>query len=99
MATEITLAVQGTVQAEVQSRFWLAGNWRAISMLMICGYLLTQALRGLIYADVFNMVLFGLWVSGLMGYKMDGKVIEFLKELFTFGKAIKTMREEQEHEQ
>jgi len=36
VASEIMLAVNETVKAEIGSQYWLAGNWRAIVMLIIC---------------------------------------------------------------
>ena len=93
-AAQITMAVRGTIQAEAQNQFWLVACWRPVTMLMLGGYLMVQGIRGLAFVDVFNGVLFSVWVAGLMGYKFDGKVLEFLKQAFTFARGIASIKKE-----
>lgn len=87
LAAEISLAVTGIVKAEVESRYWLAGNWRPIVMLLIAGVIAVKSVMGTAFAAAPDYVLAGILLMGLAGYRMDGRIVEFLAEMFKFGKA------------
>lgn len=86
LAAEISLAVTGIVKAEVESRYWLAGNWRPIVMLLIAGVIAVKSVMGTCFAAAPDYVLAGILLMGLAGYRMDGRIVEFLAEMFKFGR-------------
>jgi hypothetical protein len=85
LAAEITSAFADIVKTELGSRHWLAANWRAIVMLLIAA---SMTIKTVFSMDLITIdyVLFGLLVMGLLGYKLDGKILEFIAQLFKFGK-------------
>jgi hypothetical protein len=87
LAAEISLAVTGLVKAEVESRYWLAGNWRPIVMLLIAGVIAVKSVMGTAFEAAPDYVLAGILLMGLAGYRMDGRIVEFLAEMFKFGRA------------
>jgi hypothetical protein len=84
LAAEITSAFADIIKTELGSQHWLAANWRAIVMLLIALSLTIKTIFGIALAQI-DYVLFGLLVMGLLGYKLDGKIIEFIAQLFKFG--------------
>lgn len=86
LAAEITVAFSGIVKAEVESRYWLAGNWRPIVMLLIAVGLTVKSVMGVAFDATADYVMAGLLVMGLLGYRLDGRIVEFLAEMFKFGK-------------
>ena len=86
LATEITVAFSGLVKAEIESRYWLAGNWRPIVMLLIAIALAVKTVIGTAFGATPDYVLAGILLMGLAGYRMDGRIVEFLAEMFKFGK-------------
>ena len=84
LATEITVAFADIIKTELGSQYWLAANWRAIVMLLIAVGLTIKTIFGMDLIQI-DYVLFGLLVMGLLGYKLDGKIIEFMVQLFKFG--------------
>ena len=86
LAAEITVAFSGIVKTEVESRYWLAGNWRPIVMLILAGVLAVKSVLGSAFAAAPDYVLAGILLMGLAGYRMDGRIVEFLAEMFRFGK-------------
>ena len=86
LAAEITVAFSGVVKSEVESRYWLAGNWRPIVMLIISGVIAVKSVMGTAFASAPDYVLAGILLMGLSGYRMDGRIVEFLAEMFRFGK-------------
>lgn len=86
LAAEIALAVTGIVKAEVESRYWLAGNWRPLVMLLIALALAVRYVIGSAFVAAPDYVLAGILLMGLAGYRMDGRIVEFLAEMFKFGK-------------
>lgn len=87
LATEITLAFSGVIKSEIESRYWLAGNWRPLVMLLIAAALAAKSIIGNVFDIASDYVLFSLLVMGLLGYKLDGRVIEFLAAMFKFGES------------
>jgi hypothetical protein len=98
LAAEISLAVTGLVKAEVESRYWLAGNWRPIVMLLIAGVIAVKSVMGTAFGEPPDYVLAGILLMGLAGYRMDGRIVGFLGEMFTFGREEKQRREPQQKE-
>lgn len=95
LAAEITVAFSGLIKSEIESRYWLAGNWRPIVMLLICVALGTKTVFGTAFTMTSDYVLFGILVMGLLGYKLDGKILEFVRMMFEFGKEqTKNQKEE-----
>ena len=86
LATEITIAFADVLKQEIGSQYWLAGNWRPIVMLMIALALAVKSVVGNAFDLASDYVLFSLLVMGLLGYKLDGKIIEFLAQAFALGK-------------
>lgn len=84
LATQITVAFADIIKTELGSQYWLAANWRAVVMLLIAVEFTVKSLLGREFIQM-DYVLFGLLVVGLLGYKLDGKVIEFIAQLFKFG--------------
>lgn len=85
LAAEITVAFADIIKTELGSSHWLAANWRAIVMLLIAVSLTIKTIFGMDLIQI-DFVLFGLLVMGLLGYKLDGKILEFVAQLFRFGK-------------
>ena len=86
LAAEITVAFADVLKQEIGSQYWLAGNWRPIVMLLIALGLTVKSILGTAGDMASDYVLFGLLVMGLLGYKLDGKIIEFLVAAFAMGK-------------
>lgn len=86
LATEITLAFGEVLKQEIGSQYWLAGNWRPIVMLLIALALTVKSVLGVAFEMASDYVLFSLLVMGLLGYKLDGKILEFLAQAFALGK-------------
>jgi hypothetical protein len=93
LAAEISLAVTGIVKAEIESRYWLAGNWRPIVMLLLAAVLAVKSVLGTAFAAAPDYVLSGILLMGLAGYRMDGRIVEFLAEMFKFGKEQSNKKE------
>jgi len=98
LASEITVAFSGIVKAEVESRYWLAGNWRPIVMLLIAVGLIAKTVMGTAFAETADYVLAGILLMGLSGYRMDGRIVEFLAEMFRFGRDEKQRQTPQNEE-
>jgi hypothetical protein len=98
LAAEISLAVTGLVKAEVESRYWLAGNWRPIVMLLIAGVIVVKSVLGTAFEAAPDYVLSGILLMGLAGYRMDGRIVEFLGEMFKFGREEEQRREPRQKE-
>jgi hypothetical protein len=86
LATEITMAFADIVKTEIGSQYWLAGNWRPIVMLMIALALVIKTIMGGAFESMPDYVMAGVLLFGLTGYRMDGRIVEFLKEMITLGK-------------
>ncbi|MDD8011859.1 MAG: hypothetical protein PHX05_00075 [Acidobacteriota bacterium] len=96
-AAEITLRFADVIQAELGGRYWLAGNWRAIVMLLIAAGLLVKSVLGTAFDASADYVLFTLLVMGLLGYKLDGKILEFVALMFKFGTQQQQEKEGKKH--
>lgn len=86
LATEIVVAFAGVVKAEIESRFWLAANWRPLVMLLLAAGLAVRAMQGALLEAPADWLLGGILLFGLMGYRMDGKIAEFMRDLVRTGK-------------
>ena len=98
LAAEITVAFSGLVKSEIESRYWLAGNWRPIVMLLIALALAVKTVMGTAFGEPPDYVLAGILLMGLAGYRMDGRIVEFLGEMFKFGREEKQRREPRQKE-
>ena len=86
LAAEITVAFADVLKQEIGSQYWLAGNWRPIVMLLIALALTVKSIIGNAFDMSSDYVLFTLLVMGLLGYKLDGKILEFIAAMFAMGK-------------
>ena len=86
LASEITVAFADVLKQEIGSQYWLAGNWRPLVMLLIAAGLTAKSIVGNVFDASSDYVLFSLLVMGLLGYKLDGKVLEFIAAIFALGK-------------
>lgn len=86
LATEITVVFADVIKQEIGSQYWLAGNWRPIVMLLISVGLVVKSIVGNVFDVASDYVLFSLLVMGLLGYKLDGKILEFVGQMFALGK-------------
>jgi len=86
LAAEITLAFADVLKQEIGSQYWLAGNWRPLVMLLIAAGLTAKSIIGNVFDAASDHVLFSLLVMGLLGYKLDGKVLDFVAAIFALGK-------------
>lgn len=86
LATEITVVFADVIKQEIGSQYWLAGNWRPIVMLLISAGLVAKSIIGNVFDMASDYVLFSLLVMGLLGYKLDGKILEFVGQMFALGK-------------
>lgn len=98
LAAEISLAVTGIVKAEIESRYWLAANWRPCVMLVLALVLAVKSVMGTAFGEPPDYVLAGILLMGLAGYRMDGRIVEFLGEMFKFGREEKQRREPRQKE-
>jgi len=87
LATQLMIVFSDVVKAELASSYWLAGNWRALVMLLITAGLTVKSIMGTAFDVSSDYVLFTLLVIGLLGYKLDGKILEFVVLMFRFGKS------------
>ena len=86
LAAEITLAFADVLKQEIGSQYWLAGNWRPLVMLLIAAGLTAKSIVGNVFDVSSDYVLFSLLVMGLLGYKLDGRILEFVAAVFALGK-------------
>lgn len=86
LATEIVVAFAGVVKSEIESRFWLAANWRPLVMLLLAAGLAVRAMQGALLDAPADWLLGGILLFGLMGYRMDGRIAEFMLNLVKIGK-------------
>lgn len=86
LATQITVVFADVLKQEIGSQYWLAGNWRPVVMLLIALALAVKSIIGNAFDLASDYVLFSLLVMGLLGYKLDGKILEFIAAMFALGK-------------
>lgn len=85
-ATQIVLTFADVLKQEIGSQYWLPANWRPLVMLLIATGLTVKAIIGTIGSEFVDYPLFILLLIGLLGYKLDGKILEFVREMFVLGR-------------
>lgn len=87
LATQLMAVFADVVKTEISGAYWLAGNWRAIVMLLIAIGLTVRYIMGIAPDTISDYILFTILVIGLLGYKLDKKILELIAEICRLAQA------------